>query len=447
MARQEILIGNFPNLNSGESLRAGVQKINENFIELYESPPVGEVADDSIINAKLANMPTQTIKGRTTAGTGDPEDLTVSQVKTMLGLTGTNSGDQTIALTGDVTGSGTGTFAATIAGNAVSNSKLADMATQTFKGRTTAGTGDPEDLTVAQVKTMLSLTGTNSGDQTISLTGDVTGSGAGSFAATIASNAVSNAKLADMATKTIKGRTTAATGDPEDLTPAQVNTMLSESTRTINISAGATAAEIQAVIDGLHKHIPNTATVTIKFANGTYTPTSGLVIQGFYGGGILRFDGDTTETTSVHNTQGVHIDGSSLAANVISCSFNTCRVMFRFLKVTAQDGYTPYSLSTNGPTWIQYGYTLLTGKTSTSSRHYISYGQGVLTLTNNQINNGYYAVNAQGATFITSDNTVVTGTSPTVGLLATTFGCIYKLNTQPTFTGAAESSSSGGSIV
>lgn len=40
---------------------------------------------------------------------------TIAQVKTDLGLTGTNSGDQTITLTGDVTGSGTGSFATTLA--------------------------------------------------------------------------------------------------------------------------------------------------------------------------------------------------------------------------------------------------------------------------------------------------------------------------------------------
>jgi hypothetical protein len=53
------------------------------------------------------------------------------------------------------------------------------------------------------------------------LTGNVTASGSGSVVATIASDAVTNAKLADVATQTIKGRTTAATGDPEDLTAAQ----------------------------------------------------------------------------------------------------------------------------------------------------------------------------------------------------------------------------------
>lgn len=56
-------------------------------------------------------------------------------------------------VSGDATASSGG--ALTIANNAVSNAKAADMATQTFKGRTTAGTGDPEDLTATQATAML----------------------------------------------------------------------------------------------------------------------------------------------------------------------------------------------------------------------------------------------------------------------------------------------------
>ena len=47
------------------------------------------------------------------AKAGAWEARTIAQVKTDLGLTGTNSGDQTITLTGAVTGSGSGTFATT----------------------------------------------------------------------------------------------------------------------------------------------------------------------------------------------------------------------------------------------------------------------------------------------------------------------------------------------
>lgn len=88
-------------------------------------------------------------------------------------LSGSNTGDQTIALTGDVTGSGTGSFAATIASDAVSNTKLANMATKTYKGRTTAATGDPEDVAVATLKTDLVLVKADVGLSNVDNTADV----------------------------------------------------------------------------------------------------------------------------------------------------------------------------------------------------------------------------------------------------------------------------------
>lgn len=45
-----------------------------------------EIADNAASNAKLANMAVNTIKGRITSGTGDPEDLTATQVRTILGI-------------------------------------------------------------------------------------------------------------------------------------------------------------------------------------------------------------------------------------------------------------------------------------------------------------------------------------------------------------------------
>ena len=78
-------------------------------------------------------------------------------------MSGANSGDQTITLTSDITGTGTGSFATTIANNVVTNAKAADMATQTIKGRNTAGTGDPEDLSASTVTSMLNVVVGDSG--------------------------------------------------------------------------------------------------------------------------------------------------------------------------------------------------------------------------------------------------------------------------------------------
>lgn len=175
MAQQTINIGTVANDGTGDTLRAGGNKVNDNFTELY-----GAVA----------------------------------------------AGGTITALTGDVTASGSGSVAATIANGAVTLAKQANMATASVVYRKTAGAGAPEVNTLATLKTDLGLSGSNSGDQTITLTGDVTGGGTGSFATTIANNTVTNAKAADVATATIKGRVTAATGDPEDLTGTQATTLL-----------------------------------------------------------------------------------------------------------------------------------------------------------------------------------------------------------------------------
>lgn len=89
---------------------------------------------------------------------------------------GTNTGDQMITLTGNVTGSGTGTFAATIANGAVTLAKMADMATASVIYRKTAGSGAPEVNTLATLKTDLALA-------TVASSGSATDLGSGTLAA------------------------------------------------------------------------------------------------------------------------------------------------------------------------------------------------------------------------------------------------------------------------
>lgn len=58
---------------------------------------------------------------------------------------------------GDITVSGGG-LTWTIDNATITNSKLANMANATVKGRNSSGTGSPEDVTMSQLKTLLSLT-------------------------------------------------------------------------------------------------------------------------------------------------------------------------------------------------------------------------------------------------------------------------------------------------
>ncbi len=75
-----------PVVQGGENRRVSIASV----LAFFASSST--LADGSVTNAKLANMATARFKGRTTAGTGVPEDLTVAQVKTMLAYTAADVG-------------------------------------------------------------------------------------------------------------------------------------------------------------------------------------------------------------------------------------------------------------------------------------------------------------------------------------------------------------------
>jgi hypothetical protein len=138
----------------------------------------GNLGDQTDLVAELAAKQDTLVSGTT--------------IKTLNGSTILGSGDLVISASvadgdkGDITVSGSGATWAIDAG-AVTLAKMANMATASLIYRKTAGSGAPEVNTLATLKTDLGLTGTNSGDQTITLTGMVTGSGTGSFAASLGS--------------------------------------------------------------------------------------------------------------------------------------------------------------------------------------------------------------------------------------------------------------------
>lgn len=65
--------------------------------------------------------------------------------------------NQTITLSGNVTGSGSTSITTTIANNVVTNAMLAQVSTGTFHGRVSAGTGNIENLTGTQATSLLDV--------------------------------------------------------------------------------------------------------------------------------------------------------------------------------------------------------------------------------------------------------------------------------------------------
>ena len=132
------------------------------------------ITSDAVTNTKLANMAVNTIKGRITAGTGDPEDLSAANVRSII-----NVADGANAYThpnhsGDVTSSGDG--ATTIANDSVTYAKMQNVSTTSrVLGRITSGSGDVEELTGANIRT-ISSTAEASGFAKITVSSSAPGS-------------------------------------------------------------------------------------------------------------------------------------------------------------------------------------------------------------------------------------------------------------------------------
>lgn len=264
--------------------------------------------------AKQANVATATVFYRKTAGTGVPEVQTLATLKTDLGLTGTNSGDQT-TITGNagtatalqtprafsVTGGGItaagvnfdGTAAvalnASVDAGHITLARMANLAANSIIGNNTGAGATPIALTTAQTRTLINVADgatANSSDATLLARANHTGT-------------QSIATILAAATARFFGRITAAGGAGEELTGTQATTLLDSFTSALKglapASGGGTANFLRA--DGTWAAPAGGASPSVVrtyTANDTWTKPAGLVsvrvfaIGGGAGGGSGR---------------------------------------------------------------------------------------------------------------------------------------------------------------
>jgi hypothetical protein len=260
-------------------------------------------------------------------------------------LSGTNTGDQTITLTGDVTGSGTGSFAATIANDAVTFAKMQEISGTHLVGRHASGSGNIQEVSVGD-----GVEFQGSGIRRSALTGDVTAPAGNNTTtlATVNSNVGSfgSATAAPAVTVNAKGLVTAVTTNT--ITPAvgSITGLGTGIATALAINSGTAGAPVLlngalgTPSSGVVTNLTGTASININGTVGATTPNTGAFNSVVINGASLTAEIPNFATTSsTTNYLGVKTTGTgaNIAAGIFMENSTAHGILYK-----AGTGYGTY---------------------------------------------------------------------------------------------------------
>ncbi len=224
----DLAAGDWLFISDFSSSGVGITDGDKGDITVSGSGLIWTIDDNAATFFKIQDIPTDSLIGRDSSGTGNPESITVIGG---IEFNGVNQ-LQTSAFTGDATktAGGTALTLATVNANVGSFGSAIQVGSFTVngKGLITAASNTAIAITSAAVTDFgEAAQDAVGGILTDSSTIDFTyNDGANTITAIVIDASIGNTKLANVSTATFKGRTTGGTGSPEDLTATQATALL-----------------------------------------------------------------------------------------------------------------------------------------------------------------------------------------------------------------------------
>ena len=250
--------------------------------------------------------------------------------------TGTNTGDNAVnslysGLVSNAThtGDATGATALTIAANAVTNAKAAQMAVNTIKGRITAGTGTSEDLTAANVRTIINVAdGATANTGTVTSVAALTlGTTGTDLSSSVATGTTTPVITLNVPTASAANRGALSAADWSTFNAKQPAGAYLTGNQTITFTGGATGS--------------GTTAVTLTLSN---TAVTGQVLTGYVSGAGTVAATDTI-LQAINKLDG-NVAGRQVAGtyvNTVNGNSGTVTAAQISAAATTGYGFTPYS--------------------------------------------------------------------------------------------------------